>query len=119
MAPDAKVIRAYSPRAENDYLYFIELGECVVSVHDKSKIRNKNQPLRRLLVGEIFGEIVFLYKARRSATVTSSNYCTLGKIAGNDFDEILNNYPFFKEELLQRTCMYEDAIKFFLQCSLK
>lgn len=36
------------------------------------------------MTGEFFGEVAFLYNSRRSATVSSNNYCTLGKIPAND-----------------------------------
>ena len=67
-------------------------------------MRNKSKEVRKLLPGEIFGEVAFLYNEKRTATVTSNNYCTLGKIPKSDVDELLEMFPFVKTELIKRTC---------------
>lgn len=117
--PDAKIIKAYQNLSDDPFLYFIELGECVVSISDKDKMRNKSKEVRKLLPGEIFGEVAFLYNEKRTATVTSNNYCTLGKIPKDDVYEVLEMFPFVKTELLKRTCQYDDDVKMFLECALK
>ena len=47
-------------------------------------MRNKQKKVRTLFPGDYFGEIAFLYKSKRSTSVTSTNYTTLGKIAEAD-----------------------------------
>ena len=82
-------------------------------------MRNKSKEVRKLLPGEIFGEVAFLYNEKRTAMVTSNNYCTLGKIAKDDVYELFEMFPFVKADLLKRTCQYDDDVKMFLECALK
>ena len=41
-------------------------------------MRNKKKNVRNLYPGDYFGEIAFLYNSKRQASVTSTNYTTLG-----------------------------------------
>lgn len=99
--PDAKILKIHSSPEENNFLFFIELGECIVSITDKDKMQNKNKNVAVLKAGTIFGEIAFIYGSKRSATVTADNYCTLGKIPANDVYDLFSIYPFFKEQLIK------------------
>lgn len=62
-------------------MYFIEKGECIVRVKDKKKLRNAEKVVRHLYPSDYFGEIAMIFKERRSTTVSSSNYSSLGKIS--------------------------------------
>ena len=46
--------------------------------------------------GDYFGEIAFLYNSKRSTSVTSTNYTTLGKIPESEIKILFELYPFFK-----------------------
>jgi CRP-like cAMP-binding protein len=61
-------------------MYFIEKGDCVVKVKEKQKLRNADKLVRKLEESDHFGEITMMYRERRSATVLTSNYSTLGSI---------------------------------------
>ena len=64
-------------------------------------------------------EIAFIYDAKRSASVTSTNYTTLGKIPEEEIKHLFDQYPFFKKELVKRTIRYDDDLKIFLESILK
>jgi CRP-like cAMP-binding protein len=62
----------------SSYFYFITVGECEVKIKDhKSKEKINPKLLER---GDYFGECGLLYDCKRSATVTTSNYCTFSKL---------------------------------------
>ena len=100
-------------------MFFIERGECIVQINDKDKMRNKSKKVRTLYPGDYFGEIAFLYNSKRSTSVTSTNYTTLGKIPETEVMALFETYPFFKEELITRTIRYDDDLKIFLESALK
>ena len=100
-------------------MFFIERGECIVQINDKDKMRNKSKKVRTLYPGDYFGEIAFLYDSKRSTSVTSTNYTTLGKISETEVNNMFEQYPFFREELVKRTIRYDDDLKIFLESALK
>ena len=82
-------------------------------------MRNKSKKVRTLYPGDYFGEIAFLYTARRSTSVTSTNYTTLGKINEAEVSAMFDQFSFFREELVKRTIRYDDDLKIFLESALK
>jgi len=117
--PEARIIKQNDDKSDNRFMFFIERGECIVQINDKDKMRNKSKNVRTLYPGDIFGEIAFLYDAKRSASVTSTNYTTLGKIPEDEIKTLFELYPFFKKELVKRTVRYDDDLKIFLESILK
>ena len=59
-------------------------------------MRNKSKRVRTLYPGDYFGEIGFLYNSKRSTSVTSTNYTTLGKISKADVENLFMRFPFFR-----------------------
>jgi hypothetical protein len=55
----------------------------------------------------------------RTATVTSSNYCTLGKIHLSVLYVICANFPFFRNAMLTHIHLYDDQVKIFLVTVLR
>ena len=94
--PEARIIKQNDNIGENESMFFIERGECVVQINDKDKMRNKTKKVRTLYPGDYFGEIGFLYNSKRSTSVTSTNYTTLGKISKADVENLFMRFPFFK-----------------------
>ena len=57
--------------------------------------------VRKLDVHDYFGEVSLVYDSVRTATVTSKNYCTLGKLHLNVLYDVCLNFPFFKQALMK------------------
>jgi hypothetical protein len=117
--PESRIIKQNDDRKENNFMFFIERGECQVQINDKDKLRNKSKKVRTLYPGDYFGEIAFLYDSKRSTSVTSTNYTTLALLSEAEVFNLFEIYPFFKNELVQRTIRYDDDLKIFLESALK
>jgi CRP-like cAMP-binding protein len=74
-------------------MYLISQGSCAVSVYDhsKTKMALTDMHVRTLGVSDYFGEISLVYDGVRTATVTTTNYCTIGKLSGQILWEICSN----------------------------
>ena len=68
----------------------------------------KDHVVRMLKESDYFGEISMIHDAVRTATVTTKNYCTLGKLNIDAIFEICSNYPFFKESMMENVARYDD-----------
>lgn len=101
---------------ESNDMYFIAKGECSVSIRDYKKREHKN--FKILKPGDHFGEISLLYGTRRTATVTSRNYSTLGKISKDLILQIQSDNPGFVQHLKHYVYKYRDPNKKFLQTAL-
>jgi len=64
--------------------------------------------VRQLDVCDYFGEISLIHDSVRTATVTTQNYCTLGKIGIEQVYELCTIYPQFKNALLNKMYAYDD-----------
>lgn len=96
-------------------MYLINDGFCRVHVCDKNSGTGKMQDetIRVLEKGDYFGEVALIYDLRRTASVTSQNYCTLGKLSLKTLHSILSNFPHFRKSLIERTHKYDDSMKMF------
>ena len=56
--------------------------------------------VKTLKKGDYFGEVSLIYDLRRTASVTSKNYCTLGKLDLKTLHSILANFPHFRKALI-------------------
>lgn len=69
--------------------------------------------------GAHFGEISLIYGCKRTATVISSNYCTLASLTLKEFkknNEIFHNFTSnFKNHITK----YEDDLKMFLEFEME
>lgn len=117
--PEQVIIKQNDDIKLNEFLFFIERGECEVKIDEKERSRNNEVKVRTLYPGDFFGEIAFLYNSKRSTTVKAKNYTTIGKISKEDVDFLLGEFPFFKTELIKRTIRYDDDLKLFLESTLK
>ena len=70
-------------------------------------------------MSDFFGEISLIHDSVRTATVTCSNYCTLGKIKCETLFELASNYPFFRQALLTHVMLYKDQLKIFIHTTLR
>ena len=83
-------------------MYFVGTGHCRVKVRDHN---GREQFICELKEGDHFGEISLIYKCKRSATVTSSNYNTFARIYKPRFREVISEFPEYE------TCLKNNAIK--------
>ena len=63
-----------------------------------------------------------IYKERRSCSVESVNYSTLGKIHIEKVDDMFSKYPDIKCVMLDRIKEYDDSLKLFFEhavCSIE
>jgi CRP-like cAMP-binding protein len=62
-----------------------------VLVRDHTK---KENFVREIQQGQMFGEVALLYKTKRTASVKSkNNLCTVGALNEDYFLELLQNFP--------------------------
>lgn len=67
-------------------MYFIAKGSCEVTVRTNYDIQiddndESSQKIGLLGEGAHFGEISLIYGCKRTATVSSTNYCTLASLS--------------------------------------
>ena len=119
--PDVKVLK--QGYRETDHMYLISQGSCDVSVFERIKgHRNKklqDHYVRTLEQNAYFGEVALVYDSVRTATVTCTNYSTLGKIKVETLYEICAQYPFFRKALINAIQLYDDNTKVFLNSVLR
>ena len=68
---------------DTEFVYIIQQGRCSVSVFDRVSVKHEKMQdihVRNLGPNQYFGEISVVHDSVRTATVTTENYCTMGKI---------------------------------------
>mmetsp|Transcript_43826 Transcript_43826/g.42322 ORF Transcript_43826/g.42322 Transcript_43826/m.42322 type:complete len:127 (+) Transcript_43826:641-1021(+) len=113
VTPEEVILNQGDDLGLNSYMYFIEKGECIVKVKDKSKLRNTEKFVRKLYPSECFGEIAMIYRERRTTSVSSNNYTSLGKIQFDKVTELFLKYPEFKQILIDKIKFYYDSLTLF------
>lgn len=98
-------------------MYFIAKGECSVSVRDYRK--KEHTDFKILKPGDHFGEVSLIYDCARTATATSRNYSTLGKISRDLVHQIQSDNPGFITHLKSFLYKYNDPNKKFITNALK
>lgn len=116
--PEEVIIAQGDEIFPDSFMYFIEKGQCAVSVKDKHKLRNQEKPVRLLGGGRNFGEIGAIYKQRRTCTVTSTTFTTLGRISIEKLNDVFVKYPHYKDILVESMKDYDDVLKLFFEKAL-
>ena len=88
--------------------YIIATGECECFVKDENR---KERFVRTLYPGMHFGEIALITGNRRTATIQTKNYSTIGSISKDHFLEFLHTFPEIKKKLHQSLTLYQDRYK--------
>lgn len=86
MLPDYTI---FAQGRKADQLFFIAAGECQVGVNDHMY---RLILVRQIQEGDYFGEVSLLFGIDRTATVVTSNYCTLAYIASEHLLRLLHSY---------------------------
>ena len=99
-------------------LYFLAKGECQVGVRDHMYYQ---QTVRQIDQGDFFGEVALLFQCPRSATIVSSNYCTMACISDTAFYGLLLRYHDIFLEMKKKALGYcsKDKWKMFKMKLLK
>ena len=98
-------------------MFFISMGDCVVSQIDFD--RRNNDVLRLLTEGDHFGEISMIHKCKRTCTVISRNYNTMARITFNFLRNIFNLFPEYKNLLNDSIFRYKDPLYIFMKRCIK
>ena len=102
---------------EDRDLYFIMNGNCVVRL--KNELGRDYISDTLLDEGDHFGEISLAHKCRRTATVISRSYNTLGKLSYLHYREVAYEFPELAEIIRQYIQTYDDSQTIFRLESLK
>jgi CRP-like cAMP-binding protein len=96
-----------------NFFYIITSGECSVISKDKASFEDTN--IKVMLEGDHFGEVALLYKCKRTASVMSINYCTLGRMSEIHFKDFLSKFNYNIEEKFREIIyQYDDPLTIFL-----
>ena len=106
------------PTGENDAIYFIAKGRCIVQIQDKFLERTEKYKVKELGIGSHFGEISMLYHTKRSATVTSQRYLQCARVTRTNYDDLLLLYPNLNDLSRESIQCYDDPLKVFVEMSL-
>ena len=92
-------------------MYFIAKGDWDVLVRFQENTLPKK--VRLLKIGDHFGEISMIYRWRRTATVRSSKYATIGYITRNVFRQVVFKFQKVIDSLCENIYDYDDDLKLF------
>lgn len=75
--------------------------------------------MRRLSVGDHFGEISVIYNCKRSATVVSNKYATIGCLPKSKYKQLLFKYQEINDLFMEKLYTYDDSLKLFKEDRLR
>jgi CRP-like cAMP-binding protein len=88
------------------HMYILEQGNCEVLV--KGSLTKKEQFVRDLGPGSMFGELALLHGNRRTASVRSKDCCTVGCLNEESFNQLIKNFPEIKNRFKEYGKSYTD-----------
>ena len=91
--PENEIVKQNEPSftdTQETRIYYIAKGEFTVEVQTQPHM--KPVKVRDLNVGDHFGEISMLYKCKRTASVVSRKYATLGYLTRTDYKKVIYRY---------------------------
>lgn len=111
--PEEKIVVQGEPGKS---LYFIASGQCEVWVLDENRQAHK---VKRLGLGQHFGEVALLYSRPRSASVIATNHATLARLSERQFKLLLEMYPKGRALFQETATKYNDHYLRFLKKTLR
>ena len=103
-------------QGEATYDFFIiAKGECECFIKDEHR---QERFVRTLSPGQHFGEIALLTGSKRTATIQTKNYSTIGMVSQENFNELLHIFPDIKKKLNDSLVQYQDKYKQWLKSQL-
>ena len=84
-------------------MFFIAKGDCEVWVKDHMKV---SRYVSQLVQGDYFGELALITQTQRSASVKSSNYCTLASLTSKTFFDLCKSFPDIFMKMKERGYKY-------------
>ena len=81
----------------------------------RSEIDTQRPKSKKLISGDFFGEVSFIYNCRRTCTIKARLYATLGCIDAPTTMDLLQEFPDFKSHMKHDIVnVYDDDLKLFL-----
>ena len=105
-SPEENVIKQDDPSTE---MFFITRGECAIKIKDQNRREIISDKL--LVESNHFGEIGLVYQRKRTATIFSRNYSTLGVLDEKSFNQVIGENSLFEKYILQHIYSYKDKRK--------
>jgi CRP-like cAMP-binding protein len=78
----------------------------------KDHLKN-NKLVKQLIQGEYFGELALLNQCQRTATVKSTNYCTMASFDKKMFYDMCNKFSDIFIKMKMKAVSYRDPWKMF------
>lgn len=98
-------------------MYFIQFGTAYVKYRDR--LGREKLLGRKLEVGYHFGHIALFYNTRRSATVVSGDFSTMGRLSKQGYETLVEKMPEFAA-VMEKICQeYNDEAKLNIASMLK
>jgi CRP-like cAMP-binding protein len=98
-------------------MYFIAKGKCDVLVQYKENTLPVK--VRELELGDHFGEISMIYKCRRTATIRSSKYATIGYLTRSAFKQVVFKFQEIVDMFCKEIYYYDDDLKLFKEQTMR
>ena len=75
--------------------------------------------VRRLDKGDLFGEVAVVLNCHRTATVQACHYGMYGRLAGEETQRLLEEYPLFEKRAREQLIRLADPVRVFLGAALR
>ena len=86
------------------HMYILEQGTCEILV--KGQINRRDNIVREIGHGTIFGEIALIYGTRRTASVRSKESCMVGALSEENFNLLIRYFPEIMDRLKKEVRKY-------------
>ena len=98
-----------------DQMYFINKGDCEVSILDYT---GKFKLIGVLRKGAYFGELALLNGGKRTASVKALNYSSVAALSADRFKEMKKEFPSIIEMFKGYAMEYKDSVRVFIKSSM-